>query len=138
VRRQPLLAGLMAIFMLSLAGFPLTVGFFGKFFLFSAAIHDGQLPLAIWGILTSAVSLFYYLRVILIMFGGLPEAAPDGELKVAGVSLDGAAVAAPDAAVTVGVPEGVVVVLAGLGTLALGIFPAVIYSLLQGITVVHG
>ncbi len=137
-RRQPVLAGLMAIFMLSLAGFPLTVGFFGKFFLFSAAIHDGQLPLAIWGILTSAVSLFYYLRVILIMFSGMPQTASDEEIQVAGVSVGGAAVAAPESAVAVGVPAGLVVVLAGAGTLVLGIFPALIYTLLQGITVVHG
>ncbi|MDA8332874.1 MAG: NADH-quinone oxidoreductase subunit N [Candidatus Dormibacteraeota bacterium] len=137
-RRQPLLAGLMSIFMLSLAGFPLTVGFFGKFFLFSAAIHDGQLPLAIWGILTSAVSLFYYLRVILVMFNpgaAGEEAAPPA---LAGVSVDGAAVAAPEAAVRVGASAGAVVVLAAVGTLVLGIFPALIYTLLQGITVVHG
>jgi NADH-quinone oxidoreductase subunit N len=137
-RRQPLLAGLMAIFMLSLAGFPLTVGFFGKFFLFSAAIHDGQLPLAIWGILTSAVSLFYYLRVILVMFTpgvvGDEEATP----AVAGVSADGAAVAAPEAAMRVGASAAAVVILAAVGTLVLGIFPALIYTLLQGITVVHG
>ena len=137
-RRQPFLAGLMSIFMLSLAGFPLTVGFFGKFFLFSAAIHDGQLALAIWGILTSAVSLFYYLRVILIMFSGATEPVSDEAPQVAGVSLDGAAIAAPDAAVAVGVSSGLVVLLAGAGTLVLGIFPALIYTLLQGITVVHG
>ncbi|HVD04008.1 MAG TPA: NADH-quinone oxidoreductase subunit N [Candidatus Dormibacteraeota bacterium] len=139
-RRQPLLAGLMAIFMLSLAGFPLTVGFFGKFFLFSAAIHDGQLPLAIWGILTSAVSLFYYLRVILVMFTGVPAVDQQEEetIRVAGVSMDGAVVAAKAPAATGGVPATVVIVLAGVGTLVLGIFPALIYTLLQGIAVVHG
>ncbi|HUY54364.1 MAG TPA: NADH-quinone oxidoreductase subunit N [Candidatus Nanopelagicaceae bacterium] len=136
-RRQPLLAGLMSLFMLSLAGFPMTVGFFGKFFLFSAAIHDGQLPLAIWGILTSAVSLFYYLRVILVMFTPVPDADADSASVLAGLSLEGTAVASSTAA-SVGIPAGVVVVLAGVGTLVLGIFPALIYTLLQGITVVHG
>ncbi len=136
-RRQPLLAGLMALFMLSLAGFPMTVGFFGKFFLFSAAIHDGQLPLAIWGILTSAVSLFYYLRVILVMFTPVPDADSDTRPTLAGLSLEGTAVASSTAA-SVGIPAGVVVVLAGAGTVVLGIFPALIYTLLQGISVVHG
>ncbi len=136
-RRQPLLAGLMALFMLSLAGFPMTVGFFGKFFLFSAAIHDGQLPLAVWGILTSAVSLFYYLRVILVMFTPVTEAEGDTTFGVAGLSIDGGAVAS-SASTAVGIPAGVVVVLAGAGTLVLGIFPALVYTLLQSITVVHG
>lgn len=133
-RRQPLLAGLMALFMLSLAGLPPTVGFFGKFFLFSAAIHDGQLPLAIWGILTSGVSLFYYLRVILLMYAPGADVRPSSDLELAGVSGEGAAVAAPAAAS----PTVLVVALAGAGTLLLGVFPALIYSLLQGIAVVHG
>jgi NADH-quinone oxidoreductase subunit N len=131
-QRQPLLAGLMSVFMLSLAGFPLTAGFFGKFFLFAAAIHDGQLPLAIWGILTSAVSLFYYLRVILVMYAGTPGEATDA----AGVSVSqresGARQAIPW-------PAGLgVVSVAAVGTVVLGVFPAIIYTLLQGISVVRG
>ena len=133
-RREPVLAGLMSLFMLSLAGFPLTVGFFGKFFLFSAAIHDGQLALAIWGILTSAVSLFYYLRVILKMYAPAADVGEVEEFEVASVSPEGTAMAAPTA---VG-PAVLVVALAGAGTIVLGIFPAVIYTLLQGISVVHG
>ena len=133
-RREPVLAGLMALFMLSLAGFPLTVGFFGKFFLFSAAIHDGQLALAIWGVLTSAVSLFYYLRVILKMYAPAADVGSLEEFEVASVSPAGTAVAAPTA---VG-PAVLVVALAGAGTIVLGIFPALIYTLLQGISVVHG
>ena len=133
-RREPVLAGLMALFMLSLAGFPLTVGFFGKFFLFSAAIHDGQLALAIWGVLTSAVSLFYYLRVILKMYAPAADVGAGEEFEVASVSPEGTAVAAPTA---VG-PAVLVVALAGAGTIVLGIFPALIYTLLQGISVVHG
>ena len=124
----------MSLFMLSLAGFPLTVGFFGKFFLFSAAIHDGQLALAIWGILTSAVSLFYYLRVILKMYAPAADVGEVEEFEVASVSPEGTAVAAPRA---VG-PAVLVVALAGAGTIVLGIFPALIYTLLQGISVVHG
>jgi NADH-quinone oxidoreductase subunit N len=133
-KRQPLLAGLMSVFMLSLAGFPLTAGFFGKFFLFAAAIHDGQLPLAIWGILTSAVSLFYYLRVILVMYTGeaMPATARDG----AGAAVIGDGVAARPTFLS---PTGLgVITVAAAGTLLLGVFPAIIYTLLQGISVVRG
>jgi NADH-quinone oxidoreductase subunit N len=134
-QRQPLLAALMSVFMLSLAGFPLTVGFFGKFFLFSAAIHDSQLSLAVWGILTSAVSLFYYLRVILVMY--TPAPATGLVLAVAGLPLRGeTAEAAPSGAAWLS--GRAVVALAGAGTLILGILPAVIYTLLQGISVVRG
>ncbi len=135
-RRQPWLAALMSVFMLSLAGFPLTAGFFGKFFLFAAAIHDGQLPLAIWGILTSMVSLFYYLRVVLIMYtkepaeGTSTDAAgivvrSSGEGQVVGLrSLSQAGVG--------------IVSLAAVGTVLFGVFPSVIYGLLQGVSVVRG
>ncbi|HEY6538260.1 MAG TPA: NADH-quinone oxidoreductase subunit N, partial [Candidatus Dormibacteraeota bacterium] len=133
-RRQPLLAGLMAVFMLSLAGFPLTAGFFGKFFIFAAAIHDGQLPLAIWGILTSAVSLFYYLRVILVMYSAQSE--PGTASDEAGIMVL-AEVSGSPIPVLSRVGLGVVSV-AAAGTVVLGIFPAVIYTLLQGISVVRG
>jgi len=138
-QRQPLLAGLMAVFMLSLAGFPLTVGFFGKLFLFAAAIHDGELPLAIWGILTSAVSLFYYLRVILVMF--TPAPAPDAApVLVAGIAIGGqpAGEELADSSAVPGLSGRAVICLAAAGTLILGIFPALLYSLLQGISVVRG
>ncbi|MGC2207614.1 MAG: NADH-quinone oxidoreductase subunit N [Candidatus Dormiibacterota bacterium] len=137
VQRQPLLAALMSVFMLSLAGFPLTAGFFGKFFLFAAAIHDGQLPLAIWGILTSAVSLFYYLRVILVMYSRAP--APGSVTDTAGLALrsepPATELAGPGAAGRFGLG---VLSLAAAGTVVLGIFPAVIYTLLQSISVVRG
>jgi NADH-quinone oxidoreductase subunit N len=66
--RRPYVAAAMGLFLLSLGGFPPTAGFFGKFFVFAAAIKTGQTPLALWGIATSAVSIFYYLRVALIMY----------------------------------------------------------------------
>ncbi|MGH7697075.1 MAG: NADH-quinone oxidoreductase subunit N [Candidatus Dormibacteria bacterium] len=135
-RREPLLAALMAIFMLSLAGFPLTAGFFGKLFLFSAAIHDGQLPLAIWGILTSAVSLFYYLRVILVMYTG-GEGAGE-RLRVAGISLGGEATAEPGPSGAAALSTRTVLPVAAVGTVLLGIFPALVYTLLQAISVVRG
>src|SRR5579884_1801330 len=66
--RSPILAGAMAIFMLSLAGVPLTAGFMAKLYVFSAAIQGGYLDLAIIGVLTSAVATFYYLKLIVAMY----------------------------------------------------------------------
>ena len=66
--RRPYVAAAMALFLLSLGGFPPTAGFFGKFFVFAAAIQANLTPLALWGIATSAVSVFYYLRVALLMY----------------------------------------------------------------------
>jgi NADH-quinone oxidoreductase subunit N len=66
--RRPYVAAAMALFLLSLGGFPPTAGFFGKFFVFAAAIQANLTVLALWGIATSAVSVFYYLRVALLMY----------------------------------------------------------------------
>ena len=66
--RQPLLAFLMTIFLLSLGGFPPTAGFIGKWYLFSAAVSAGDYGLAIIGVLTSVVSVFFYLRVVVMMY----------------------------------------------------------------------
>jgi len=58
----------MAIFMLSLAGVPPMVGFFGKLYVFSAAVSAGFTWLAVFGVLNSVVSAYYYLRVVVTMF----------------------------------------------------------------------
>jgi NADH-quinone oxidoreductase subunit N len=71
------LATLMAIFMLSMAGVPPFAGFFGKFFIFEAAVNANMWTLAIIGVLTSVVALFYYLRVIKVMFFDATEPAFD-------------------------------------------------------------
>jgi NADH-quinone oxidoreductase subunit N len=63
--RHPLAGATMTIFMLSLAGFPPTVGFFGKLFLFTAAVGSGWTWLVIAGALASVISVAYYLRVVL-------------------------------------------------------------------------
>jgi len=82
VSRSPLLAGCMAIFMLSLAGIPPLAGFFGKFYLFSAALHavgnQGLLWLVALGLAGSFVSLYYYLLVLKAIFVDEPSiiAAP--------------------------------------------------------------
>ena len=67
-QRRPGLALAMALFMLSLTGLPPTVGFIGKFYVFRAALDAGLLWLALVGVITSLVSAYYYLRVVIIMY----------------------------------------------------------------------
>ncbi|PWH14795.1 MAG: NADH-quinone oxidoreductase subunit N [Anaerolineae bacterium] len=67
-RKYPLLGAAMAVFMLSLIGLPPTLGLIGKIYLFRAALEGGLVWLAIVGALTSIVSAFYYLRVVVNMF----------------------------------------------------------------------
>jgi NADH-quinone oxidoreductase subunit N len=75
--RQPLLAFVMTIFLLSLGGFPPTAGFIGKWYLFSAAVSAGDYGLAIIGVLTSVVSVFFYLRIVVMMYmSDEPSTAP--------------------------------------------------------------
>jgi len=70
---HPMLSILMTIFMLSLAGIPPTAGFMAKFYVFSSAIKNGYIGLAIFGILTSVISLYYYLRIVYAMYFEEPE-----------------------------------------------------------------
>jgi len=67
-KNHPALAALMALFMVSLTGIPPTVGFAGKFFLFQGAVDQHLYTLVIVGVLMSAVSAYYYLRVIVVMY----------------------------------------------------------------------
>ncbi len=73
---RPVMAGLLAVFLLSLGGFPPMAGFVAKWYVFSAAIAADQYTLAIVGVLTSVVSVFFYLRVVVMMF--MTE-GPEGE-----------------------------------------------------------
>jgi len=66
--RNPLAAFAMLLFMLSLGGIPPTAGFMGKFWLFGAAIESGYVWLAVIGVLNSAISLYYYIRVVVFMY----------------------------------------------------------------------
>ena len=66
--RNPFAAFSMLLFMLSLGGIPPTAGFMGKFWLFSAAIDSGYIWLAIIGVLNSAISLYYYVRLVVFMY----------------------------------------------------------------------
>jgi NADH-quinone oxidoreductase subunit N len=65
---HPVLAALMTIFLLSLGGFPPLAGFIAKWYVFSAAIKAGYAWLAILGVLTSVVAVFFYLRIVVMMY----------------------------------------------------------------------
>jgi NADH-quinone oxidoreductase subunit N len=67
-RKRPGLAFAMAVFLLSLAGIPPTAGFVGKLYVFQAALGGGMYTLAILGVLTSALGVYYYLRVVVFMY----------------------------------------------------------------------
>lgn len=66
--KRPVLAVVMTIFLFSLAGMPPTAGFIGKFYLFSGAVQKGYIWLAVIGVLNSAASVYYYLRVMVYMY----------------------------------------------------------------------
>jgi NADH-quinone oxidoreductase subunit N len=74
-RKNPALAAAMTVAMLSFTGVPPTLGFVGKFFLFRTVIEGGFIDLALIGVLTSLISAYYYLRVVVIMYmrDGEPE-----------------------------------------------------------------
>jgi NADH-quinone oxidoreductase subunit N len=67
-KTRPALAALMTVFLLSLGGFPPTAGFIGKWYIFSAAVQEGHYWLAIIGVLSSVVSVFFYLRIVVMMY----------------------------------------------------------------------
>ena len=103
--KQPVTAGLFAIFLLSLIGVPLTGGFFGKFYIFKAALDSHLVWLTVLGLLNSAVAAYYYLRILVVMYMREPGEAA-AELEPLPLGLRAA------------------LVIPALGTLFLGIFPA--------------
>jgi NADH-quinone oxidoreductase subunit N len=88
---RPGLAGLMTVFLLSLGGFPPTAGFIGKWYIFAAAVERGYYWLAIIGVLTSVVSVFFYLRIVVMMY--MTEGAETPRPRVPGVAVAGLALA---------------------------------------------
>jgi NADH-quinone oxidoreductase subunit N len=110
--RSPLTAAVMTLFLLALAGIPLTAGFTGKFAVFRAAIESGAWPLALVALLASAVAAFFYLRVIVLMYFSPPAA-------------DGPTVGVP------GLPTTIVLAITATATLALGIVPGPVLDLAQ-------
>lgn len=105
---QPVAAVAMSLFLFSLAGIPPTAGFIGKFYIFSAAIKEGFIGLAIIGVINSVVSVYYYLRVTIAMYmqdSTTPQTSPTQSL----LSSPGPAAA---------------VLISAYGVLSLGLFPA--------------
>ena len=104
--RQPFAAAAMTLFLLSLLGLPITAGFFGKFYVFKAAINSKLIWLAVLMTVNSAIGAYYYLRVIVVMY--MREHKGD-------VPADAATSLSPTAAMVVAV--------AALATLYLGLLP---------------
>ncbi len=100
-RRSPVMAVAMTVFMLSLAGFPPSVGFFGKLFLFTAGVSAGYTWLVVLAVIMSVVSVFYYIRVLIPIWSPSPltERVPPS------------------------LGSMIAVVLSGVASLALGIYP---------------
>jgi NADH-quinone oxidoreductase subunit N len=109
-RQQPLLAFLMAVFMFALAGVPPFGGFFGKYYVFFAAIKSHMTWLAIIGVLASLVSAYYYLRIVVLMY--FREGHADVSSKPSRAAI-------------------AVVVLCALAVLVLGLFPSFIIQVAQ-------
>jgi NADH-quinone oxidoreductase subunit N len=108
--RHPLAAFAMLLFMLSLGGIPPTAGFMGKFWLFGAAVEAGYVWLAVIGVLNSAISLYYYIRLVVFMYvkpqsgGSEPRTSPSLAVALA---------------------------VAVVATLALGIYPRLLFEIAE-------
>ena len=93
-RRRPWLAGVFAGTLFSLAGIPLTAGFIGKFYIITAGVGSNLWLLVVVLVTTSAVGLFYYLRIVTAMYllpsPNLPESPPGAALRTVPYSLAGA------------------------------------------------
>lgn len=111
-RTQPFVAALMAICMLSLAGFPPFAGFVGKFLIFGAAVQNGWTWLAIVGVLNSLISAYFYLRPVVQMYMSEP--------------------AEGSSAICVAPPVMLALIIAVALVIALGIFPAPVMVFAQG------
>ena len=100
----------MLVFMLSLGGIPPTAGFMGKLWLFSAAIEAQWVWLAVIGVLNSAISLYYYVRIVVFMYVKKETVAPEP---------------------TAGPALGFALALAVTATLLLGIYPRVLFQVAE-------
>ena len=74
--RAPVMCGAMAFFLLSLIGIPFTGGFFAKFYVFSAALQQGMVGLAVIGLINSGIAAFYYLRLLTALYSKPAEGSP--------------------------------------------------------------
>jgi NADH-quinone oxidoreductase subunit N len=109
-RRSPLLAGLLTLFLLSLAGIPPTAGFMAKVGVFGAAIQAGYWPLAVIGVMASVAAAFFYIRVIVLMYMQEPRGLQDEDRTVL---------------------LRVALVIPAILTLVLGVFPGLLVGVLE-------
>jgi NADH-quinone oxidoreductase subunit N len=146
-RKAPWLTAAFALFLLSMAGIPLTAGFLAKFGVFQAAVDAGAWPLAVLGVLASAVAVFFYVRVIVLMVltppaddaapvpagaaGGGAVAPVEGEGGAAGVVTAARTAVARATVVVVGSrgPAALAIALCALGVLLAGVLPASVLDL---------
>jgi NADH-quinone oxidoreductase subunit N len=105
-RRQPVVAAALTLFLLSLLGLPVTAGFFGKFYVFKAAVNSHLIWLAVLMAINSVIGAYYYFRLIVVMYMREPEAQ-----------------AAPAAVIGFPLPVNVVLTVTALGTVYFGLFP---------------
>jgi NADH-quinone oxidoreductase subunit N len=152
-RKAPWLTAAFALFLLSMAGIPLTAGFLAKFGVFQAAIDAGAWPLAVLGVLASAIALFFYVRVIVLMVltppldtsddvaddaigagrDDAPVAGGDGVAEGATTGVLTAARTAPARAAVVVIgsrgPAAVAIAVCAVGVLLLGVLPGPVLEL---------
>ncbi|QAY69946.1 NADH-quinone oxidoreductase subunit NuoN [Xylanimonas protaetiae] len=142
-RKAPWLTAAFALFLLSMAGIPLTAGFIGKFQVFSAAVDAGAWPLALAGVIASAVAVFFYVRIIVLMvLTPAADAAVEGHDGGAAAPVPGEGTgtltqARPVARAVVTVmtgwgPATVVVTLCAIGVILLGVLPSWVLDLAAG------
>ncbi len=115
-RRNPLAAGFLALFLLSLAGIPPTAGFIAKFTAFKAAVDAGHWPLVLIAVLASVVAAFFYLRVIVLMYMQDPQDEIVPETR-------------PVPAVAMAVPAAL--------TLLFGVFPQIVFGFLRSAAILR-
>jgi len=115
--KRPAVATCMMLFLLSLGGMPPTAGFFGKFYLFRAVLQSGQIWAVVIAVLNSAISFYYYLRIVISMFTPEKEAAmvPSTGLALSII---------------------VTLVLTVWGTLSLGLFPGFFLELARAVSLI--
>jgi len=111
-KKSPVVAAVFSLFMLSLAGIPLTSGFVGKFGVFAAGIEAGDTWLVIVGVVASIIAAFFYVRVIVLMYFSDPTD-------------DTASVVVPSAFTTIALTASAVM------TIALGIFPQWLLDIIE-------
>src|SRR5580692_6999692 len=115
-RRQPVTAAMLTVFLMSLIGIPLTGGFFGKFYIFEAALQSNLVWLTVLGLLNSAVAAYYYLRLLVVMYMYEPgEVANNLEPLTPGLRA--------------------ALILPAIGTFVLGVLPGAVLNFAQRSTI---